>query len=62
VGIAERTERLIIILLAAFVYGLGVPYVLPAAMWVLAVLTIITVAQRVVHVRRLSLLATPRED
>ncbi|MDQ1247975.1 MAG: CDP-diacylglycerol---glycerol-3-phosphate 3-phosphatidyltransferase [Actinomycetota bacterium] len=62
VGIAERTERLIIILLAAFVYGVGVPYVLPAAMWLLAVLTVITVMQRILHVRKMSHLATPRED
>lgn len=51
VGIAERAERLGIALLAAFVYGLGVPYVLPVALWVLAVLTWITVGQRVLHVR-----------
>jgi CDP-diacylglycerol---glycerol-3-phosphate 3-phosphatidyltransferase len=61
VGIAERTERLIIILLAAFIYGLGVPYVLPGAMWVLAVLTVITVGQRVMHVRRMSQSAAPKE-
>ena len=36
VGIAERSERLIVALLAAFLYGVGVPYVLPAALWVLA--------------------------
>lgn len=52
VGIAERAERLGVALLAAFVHGLGVPYVLPVALAVLAVLTWVTVAQRVVHVRR----------
>lgn len=52
VGIAERTERLIVVLLAAFIYGLGVPYVLPAAMWLLAVLSIVTVMQRMIHVHR----------
>ncbi len=52
VGIAERAERLIVALLAAFLYGVGVPYVLPAALWILAVLTWITVGQRIVHVRR----------
>jgi CDP-diacylglycerol---glycerol-3-phosphate 3-phosphatidyltransferase len=51
VGIAERAERLILVLIATFLYGLGVPYVLPAALWVLAVLTWITVAQRILHVR-----------
>ena len=52
VGIAERTERLILILLAAFVAGFGVPYVLPAALWLLAALTVVTVYQRIAHVRR----------
>lgn len=57
VGIAERTERLIIVLLAAFLFGLGVPYILPAAMWVLAVLTVITVYQRMSHVYRQATIA-----
>lgn len=52
VGIAERTERLIIVLVAAFFYGVGVPYLLPAALWVLAVLVVITVGQRMLHVRK----------
>jgi CDP-diacylglycerol---glycerol-3-phosphate 3-phosphatidyltransferase len=52
VGIAERAERLAVAILAAFLHGLGVPYVLPAAMWLLAVLTWVTVGQRVVHVHR----------
>jgi hypothetical protein len=52
VGIAERTERLILVLLAAFVAGFGVPYVLPAALWLLAALSVVTVYQRIAHVRR----------
>lgn len=52
VGIAERTERMLILLIPAFVYGLGVPYVLPAALFVLAVLVMITVWQRFAHVYR----------
>lgn len=52
VGIAERTERLLILLVAAFFYGLGVPYLLPAALFVLAVLVLFTVYQRLVHVYR----------
>ncbi|TAK69517.1 MAG: CDP-alcohol phosphatidyltransferase family protein [Actinomycetota bacterium] len=52
VGIAERAERLIVALVAAGLAGLGVPYVLPAALDVLAVLTVITIAQRMVVVRR----------
>lgn len=52
VGIAERTERLLILLIPAFIYGLGVPYILPAALFVLAVLVLITVWQRFAHVYR----------
>lgn len=55
IGIAERTERLILVLAAAFVYGLGVPYVLPAALWVLSALAVLTVAQRVALVHRQSM-------
>ncbi len=51
VGIAERAERLIVILLAAFVTGLGVAWVLPVATAVLALLTLVTIAQRFTHVR-----------
>ena len=52
VGIAERTERMLILLIPAFLYGLGVPYMLPAALFVLAVLVMITVWQRFAHVYR----------
>ncbi len=52
VGIAERTERLIIGLVAIGLAGLGVPYVLSAGLWILAVLTAITFGQRVYAVRR----------
>ncbi|TDD26161.1 phosphatidylinositol phosphate synthase [Nonomuraea diastatica] len=50
VGLAERPERLVVALVAAFLSGLGVPYVLPAGMWLLAVASLITVGQRVVAV------------
>lgn len=46
VGIAERAERLIVALVAAGFHGLGVPYVLAIALWVLAALSTVTVAQR----------------
>jgi CDP-diacylglycerol--glycerol-3-phosphate 3-phosphatidyltransferase len=52
VGIAERGERLLILLVAAGLYGLGVPYLLPAALWFLVVATVATVAQRIIHVYR----------
>lgn len=52
VGIMERAERLIVAGVAALLYGLGVPYVLPVVLWILAALTWFTVGQRVLHVRR----------
>lgn len=52
VGFAERAERLIIVLVAAFFYGVGVPYLLPAALWFLAAATLVTVAQRLVAVHQ----------
>ena len=51
VGIAERTERLLIGLVAIGLAGLGVPYVLSIGLWVLAVLSTITFGQRVYAVR-----------
>jgi CDP-diacylglycerol--glycerol-3-phosphate 3-phosphatidyltransferase len=51
-GIAERTERLIISLAAIGFDGLGVPYVLAVGMWLLAVLGVLTVAQRMLIVKR----------
>jgi CDP-diacylglycerol--glycerol-3-phosphate 3-phosphatidyltransferase len=47
VGIAERTERLIILLTAIGLHGLGVPYVLAIGLWLLAALGVVTVVQRV---------------
>src|ERR1700691_1110161 len=52
VGIAERTERLLIALVAAGLAGLGVPYVLSIGLWVLAVASTITFGQRVFAVRK----------
>src|SRR5215467_3918599 len=50
VGIAERTERLLIGLVAAGLSGLGVPYVLAIGLWVLAALSAVTFGQRVLAV------------
>jgi CDP-diacylglycerol---glycerol-3-phosphate 3-phosphatidyltransferase len=52
VGLAERTERLLIALVAAGLSGLGVPYVLSAGLWVLAAASAFTFGQRVFAVRR----------
>lgn len=46
VGIAERTERLILALVAVGFDGLGVPYILAIGIWLSAILGLITVAQR----------------
>ena len=53
VGIAERPERLIIVLAAAGLVGLGVPDgLLSGALWLLAVLSTVTVWQRLREVHR----------
>ncbi|MGO9162812.1 MAG: phosphatidylinositol phosphate synthase [Streptosporangiaceae bacterium] len=57
VGIAERTERLIIGFVAIGLSGLGVPYVLPVGLWLLAAATAVTFGQRVAAVRRGALAA-----
>jgi CDP-diacylglycerol---glycerol-3-phosphate 3-phosphatidyltransferase len=52
VGIAERTERLIVILVATGFSGLGVPFIQAIGLWVLAVATTVTVGQRFLTVYR----------
>jgi CDP-diacylglycerol--glycerol-3-phosphate 3-phosphatidyltransferase len=52
VGIIERPERMVIGLTAIGLSGLGVPYVLPVGLWLLAALSAVTFAQRVAEVRR----------
>ena len=53
VGIAERPERLIIILVATGLTGFGVPAVLIAgALWLLAALSAVTLVQRLREVQR----------
>ena len=54
VGIVERTERLILVLVGTGLSGLGVPYALHAALWVLLAGSAVTVVQRGVAVRRQS--------
>ena len=52
VGVVERTERLIIVLVGTGFTGLGIPYSLHVALWVLLAGSAITVAQRVLAVKR----------
>ena len=60
VGIAERSERLIVVLaFTGFAGLLDLPVLLTIALWGLAVVTTITVGQRVVEVRRQSRLVSP---
>ncbi|WP_372593418.1 phosphatidylinositol phosphate synthase [Actinotalea sp.] len=53
VGIAERADRLAVVLLGTFVVGLGAPYaVLDVFLGLLAVASAVTVGQRMATVRR----------
>ncbi len=51
VGVAERTERLVVILIAVGLGGLDVPYVLAGGLWLLAAMSLLTVLQRLVETR-----------
>jgi CDP-diacylglycerol--glycerol-3-phosphate 3-phosphatidyltransferase len=50
-GIAERTERLILALTAIGFEGLGVPYALTIGIWLLLILAIVTIVQRILIVK-----------
>jgi phosphatidylinositol phosphate synthase len=52
VGVAERSERLLVALVAAGLTGLGVPFVLPIGLWLVAAGATVTFGQRVLVVRR----------
>ncbi|MEU5564055.1 phosphatidylinositol phosphate synthase [Micromonospora musae] len=52
VGIAERTERLLIVGVGGLLTGFGVPMALQIALWLLAAVSIFTVGQRMRHVYR----------
>ncbi len=51
VGVVERTERLVLVLAGTGFTGLGVPYAVHAALWVLLVGSAVTVGQRFLAVR-----------
>ncbi|GAB3280085.1 phosphatidylinositol phosphate synthase [Parasphingorhabdus pacifica] len=53
-GLAERAERFVVVLVGTGLHGLGVPYVLDLAVWLLVVLSLITIVQRLVAVHRSS--------
>jgi CDP-diacylglycerol--glycerol-3-phosphate 3-phosphatidyltransferase len=52
VGIVERTERLILVLVGTGFTGLGIPYAVHVALWVLLAGSAVTVGQRFLAVRR----------
>jgi CDP-diacylglycerol--glycerol-3-phosphate 3-phosphatidyltransferase len=49
-GIAERSERLVIVLVAYGLHGLGLNYAMAIGMWLVAILSIVTVIQRMMIV------------
>jgi CDP-diacylglycerol--glycerol-3-phosphate 3-phosphatidyltransferase len=52
VGLVERAERLIIALVGTGLQGLGVPYAVDVALWLLVAGSVITVGQRLVAVHQ----------
>ncbi|MFW6638903.1 phosphatidylinositol phosphate synthase [Nocardiopsis algeriensis] len=51
VGVAERTERLVVLLVSVGLGELGVPYILAGGLWVLAAMNLVTVLQRLLETR-----------
>ena len=49
-GVAERSERLIIVLVAYGLHGLGVDYIMAIGLWTVALLSLFTVYQRMMIV------------
>jgi len=54
VGVAERPERLIVLLVGTGFYGLGVMAALPLALVLLVSINVVTVIQRIIVVYRAS--------
>lgn len=52
VGVAERTERLLIVGVGGLLTGLGLSWALVASLWLLAAVSVFTVGQRMRHVYR----------
>jgi len=52
VGLVERPERLLGIGVGGLLHAFGVPHGMAVVLWVLAVLSLVTVVQRILHVRR----------
>jgi len=54
IGVAPRTERLVLIIAGLGLAGLGIGPALITALWIIAALTVATTAQRIWHVWRLT--------
>lgn len=61
IGIVERAERLMAVLASLLLAGFGVPYILDIVVWLLALLGIVTIVQRMVHVRAQLIVRGPHE-
>ena len=59
-GVAERSERLLVALVAAGLTGLGVPFVLAIGLWAVALGSTVTFGQRVWVVRKAVAALVPR--
>ena len=55
VGVTERADRLVVVLVATGLDGLDVPYVQALALWYVAVGSTVTIGQRALAVRRQAL-------
>jgi CDP-diacylglycerol--glycerol-3-phosphate 3-phosphatidyltransferase len=62
VGLAERLERLALVLIGTLLASLGLPEALAVALWLLAVASAITVVQRLLEVRRQASLLAGADD
>ena len=62
VGIAERPERMLLTFVVTGLWGLGVPYILPAGLWILAVASVITLVQRIIAVHKGLAVPPPATD
>jgi len=52
VGLAERLERLVIVGVGGLLGAAGLDWGLPAALWFLSVLSVVTIFQRLIHAAR----------
>ena len=59
VGLVERTERLVLVMLGTGFTSVGVELAAPVALWLLAVGSVVTVGQRLVEVHRQAALHAP---